>query len=143
MPGMEILAEARPAFPELVKFYESVGYYGGIADDCTVISARLDGRVIGVVRLAPEAGLLLLRGMMIVPAWQRRGVGSAMLERLGAEIGARECYCAALPWLDGFYSQIGFHPIDETLAPDYVREHVWINRARGHEQLLMRRAAKS
>jgi N-acetylglutamate synthase-like GNAT family acetyltransferase len=141
--GVAIAIEPRGAFAELVRFYESVGYHGGIADDCTVVSARVGCRVIGVVRLAPQAGHLFLRGMMIAADWQRCGVGSAMLERLDAEIGARECYCAALPWLDGFYGQIGFRAIDEAAAPPYVQDHVRLNRARGHQQLLLRREALS
>ncbi len=129
--------------PTLSEFYESVGYYGGIAGDCTVVSARVGGRVIGVVRLALEAGILFLRGMMVAPDWQRCGVGSAMLEALSAEIGVRECYCAALPWLDIFYGRIGFRAVAEEGAPAGVQERVQLNRARGHEQLLMRRDGQS
>lgn len=134
-----IAFEPKAAFVELRHFYESVDYHGGIADDCTVLSARVDGEPVGLVRLAEEVVLLMLREMMIAPDWQRRGVGKRMLTILSDEIGARECYLLGLPWLEGFYGEIGFLKIADEDAAARIAEQARQNRANGHEQIVVRR----
>ena len=59
--------------PEVLNLYERVGYEGGVADEDTTFVARVDGAIVGAVRLSPERGLFVLRGMYVDE--DRRGRG--------------------------------------------------------------------
>jgi hypothetical protein len=56
--------------------YSEWRYGGGITPADTAWLADAAGELIGVVRVAPEHGTLVLRGMRIAEQWQRRGIGN-------------------------------------------------------------------
>jgi hypothetical protein len=60
--------------PECAQAYRRWNYDGTIAPADCVLYARSGVTLIGVVRLAPEHGVLVLRGMQVAP--QVRGLGS-------------------------------------------------------------------
>jgi N-acetylglutamate synthase-like GNAT family acetyltransferase len=140
--NVTIFRETQADFPSLQAFYSSVGYLGTITADCIVISARTADAIVGAVRLAPENGVLVLRGMMIAPSYQRRGVGTRMLRELSKLMRGRECFCLPHAWLEGFYGMIGFAKIEEDDAPRHLQERLVEYRRRyPQSQLtLMRRA---
>jgi GNAT superfamily N-acetyltransferase len=140
---IEIRRERDPKLPALQAFYTSVGYQAPIAGDCICLSARAGDEIVGLVRLAPEAGDLWLRGMMIAPAYQRQGIGGRMLDVLSELIGTRECYCLPHAWLDAFYGRIGFRIISETGVPARFAERLRLARDRGYDIILMHRPAWS
>ena len=59
--------------------YSEWGYGGGIMPADTAWVAEAAGELIGVVRVAPEHGTLVLRGMRIAEHWQRLGIGTRLL----------------------------------------------------------------
>ena len=72
--------------------YAELGYRRGVDAADRLVLAEADGHLIGVVRLAREHGTTVLRGMRVLPAHQRRGVGSALLVAVAAELGPAACH---------------------------------------------------
>ncbi len=135
--AVEVQREPPGAFPELQAFYVSAGSSAKIAPGDTVVSAREEGRVVGLVRLAPEAGVLVLRGMTV--ANQRRGVGSKLLRALERIIGERDCYCLCPRRLEGFFGKIGFVRVAETAAPPHLKAR-W-DHYHDDDQIIVKRPA--
>lgn len=79
-------------YPQAQNFYESVGYHQPIQLDDLVVAAELDSKISGVVRLAFENDCIVLRGMMVAPTLQRKGVGTMMLRELERHMGSRDVY---------------------------------------------------
>ena len=85
-----------------------------------VLVAELDGEVAGYVRLGPATPLaasdhvLMIRGIAVDPAFQRRGVGRALMDAAAAEArarGARRLTLRVLAHNEGavrLYEQCGF-----------------------------------
>ena len=131
-------------FPDAQAFYATVGYDGAIANDCTVFAARLDDRIIGVVRLAPESGVTVLRGMMIASEHQRKGIGTQMLRFMEPHLGDSDVYCLPHGWLEAFYGQIGFVKIDPLTAPNHLQERLAKQKPKHPQMIVMsRRASKA
>ncbi len=135
-----IRREMTADFPKVQAFYASVGYFGMVTEDCTVFSAKCGDDVIGAVRLAPENGVLVLRGMEIAPPYRRKGIGTRMLREISKSIDSRECFCLPHAWLEGFYGIIGFAKIEDDDAPPHLRERLAEYRKRHWQGLVMRRA---
>jgi GNAT superfamily N-acetyltransferase len=97
------------------------------------------------VRLAPEHGTPVLRGMQVHPDHRRQGVGSKLLARISEELGESSCYCIPYAHLVQFYSQIGFDVIEITLAPPFLKERLESYQARGDRRkyLLMHKRAEA
>jgi len=141
--AVEIRQERPNAIPELRAFYAAAGNAAEIGSGDTVISARQDGSLVGLVRLAPEAGVLVLRGMMVSLPNRRRGIGSELLAALEPIIGGRDCYCLCPPRLEGFYGAIGFVRIAETQAPPHLKARWAHYQARDDHQIIMKRPARA
>jgi N-acetylglutamate synthase-like GNAT family acetyltransferase len=126
-------------FPGAQAFYDSVGYSGIVTTDCMVVSAKCGDNIVGVVRLAPEDGVLVLRGMMIAPPYQRQRVGTCMLWEVSKVLGARECFCLPHAWLQGFYGIIGFAKIEDGEALPHLLERLAESRKKHPQLIVMRR----
>ena len=122
-------------------FYAERGYGGGIAAGDTVILAEHDGHLVGIVRLAPEEGEIVLRGMQVHPSAQRRGIGTQLLAAVARELGNRSCYCIPYAHLREFYGGIGFATVEPPEAPPLLQARVDGYRERWPEKrfLLMHR----
>jgi GNAT superfamily N-acetyltransferase len=102
--------------------YSKWGYGGGIAPADTAWLAEAAGELIGVVRVAPEHGSLVLRGMRVAEQWQGLGIGTRLLTSVGSWLGERTCYCVPYTHLVRFYGQIGF--VEIATAPDFLSSRV-------------------
>jgi N-acetylglutamate synthase-like GNAT family acetyltransferase len=111
-------------YPAAQAFYAQCGYMTPITPEDTVITAQKHGRIVGIVRLCPEEGVLVLRGMEIAPACQRRGIGTKMLGALGGLIGERACWGVALDHLETFYGRIGFRFVPIEQAPRHLQKRI-------------------
>lgn len=140
-----VISREEPAnFLEAQLFYSSVGYFDTIVPDCIVISAREFGQIVGIVRLAWEDNVLVLRGMMVARSHRRRGIGTQMLRELGKHIAARrECFCLPYSWLQDFYGQLGFVAIDDSAAPLHLQERLAANRKKQPLTIVMMRHRES
>jgi len=128
--------------PRVRRFYDGWRYRGEVRPEDIVLIAEQDGAIIGAVRLAPEHGTTVLRGMRVQPGSQRQGIGTRLLASAGAELKG-PCYCIPYAHLTGFYGHIGFRVLDPASAPDFLAERLAAYRARedGNEYLLMHRPA--
>jgi GNAT superfamily N-acetyltransferase len=122
-------------------FYETVGYGKSPRETDTVLGAFAQGRMVGAVRLSPESGVLVLRGMYVEAPSRRRGIGRQMLEAADGEIGSRECWCVPHAHLEDFYSRIGFQKCGSDTAPDFLRTRLREYRQCGRRVVIMRRKA--
>lgn len=123
--------------------YETWDYGGGIQPEDTAWLAEAADELIGVVRIAPENGTLVLRGMRIAEQWRRRGIGSRMLRILAAWLGNRECYCVPYAHLVEFYKQIAFVEIAPAGAPFFLAERVAEYERRGLNVTIMVRLSST
>ena len=126
-------------FSEAQEFYTSVGYLQSIQQTDIVVSATLGNQVIGIVRLAFEEGFTILRGMMIAPHCQRRGIGTLMLNELRKHI-TNDCLCLPHGWLEEFYGQIGFQKIEPEEAPEHLQKRLIENQKKYPRLIVMKRA---
>lgn len=117
--------------------YELWGYRGGIKPEDTTWLAEVADELIGIVRVAPENGTLVLRGMRIAEQWRRRGIGSQMLRAIAAWLDNRECYCVPYIHLRAFYEQIAFVEIPPATAPFFLAERVSEYRSRELDVTMM------
>jgi N-acetylglutamate synthase-like GNAT family acetyltransferase len=127
--------------PRVVNFYAERRYGGEIRPEDAMLLAERDGELVGIVRLAAEEGVVVLRGMQVHPRFQRQGIGKRLLATAAQELDGRDCFCIPYAHLVGFYGGIGFHAIEPTKAPAFLRLRLerYQNRGDGKEYLIMRR----
>jgi N-acetylglutamate synthase-like GNAT family acetyltransferase len=125
---------------EAVKaFYRDWNYPGEVSPAAIVIVAELDGKMVGVVRLEPEEGEIVLRGMRVTEAVQRHGIGTLMLEAVDKYLGPTRCFCIAYSYLNEFYGRIGFREIQPDHTPRFLLERATRYRSQGMDVLVMMR----
>jgi GNAT superfamily N-acetyltransferase len=92
------------------------------------------GRVAGFIIAAPAYGTLFIEEFSVAPAYQRQGLGRALLAALEARARARGVAALTLttdrtlPWNAPFYARCGFA---EVAGPDWLMAR--LRRQRGHE----------
>ena len=128
-----------------VAFYESQSYHGGIAVEDFALGAWDGGRIVGLVRLAEEHDVNLLRGMFIDASYQRQGLGTRMLEALTPEMELTTHWLICPDRLNDFYARVGFQPapVDERPPHLVVRAAKYQQVARGTMNVLRRPPANS
>lgn len=123
---------ARPdEFNEVMEFLRENGYPLEVNPADTFYAAIDQGVMVGVVRLAREFGITVLRGMRVAPSHQRRGIGTRLIRLLEEDLNGTECYCIPYAHLIEFYGQIGFRVLDTSDAPPHLSERIAGYRARG------------
>ncbi|MDX1931285.1 MAG: GNAT family N-acetyltransferase [Capsulimonadales bacterium] len=88
------------------------------------------GDCIGVVTLMENKGTQL-RGMAVLPEWQRKGVGATLVQeaqRMAAERGITSLWCNARVAAAGFYERMGWTIESEEfevpgVGPHYVMRY--------------------
>ena len=122
-------------------FYAEQRYCGEIRPADAVLLAECDGGLVGIVRLAPEEGVVVLRGMQVHPKFQRQGIGQRLLATVAQELDGRDCFCIPYAHLVGFYGRIGFQAIESAKAPTFLRLRLetYQNRGDRKEYLIMYR----
>ena len=106
----------------VISFLRAEGYAQSIhVADC-IYAAWSGSEVVGAVRLAPEHGVTVLRGMRVRSDLRRKCIGSSLLNRLAEVLGEQNCYCIPYSWLVGFYGQIGFEVARPNQVPAFLAE---------------------
>jgi GNAT superfamily N-acetyltransferase len=120
-------------------FYSQCGYGGGLNEEDRVFTAQLGEEIIGAVRLCPDNGFSLLRGMQILAPFQRQGIGTQLLRACTEQLVDQVCYC--IPWqhLRSFYLQAGFQEVSPVEVPALLRERFDDYISRGMNVILMGR----
>jgi GNAT superfamily N-acetyltransferase len=139
MAQIEIGVLSRSRYPEAMALYDACGYRHGLADRDHVIGATRENVLVGVVRLCREHGTTVLRGMHVLPAHQRQGIGGQLLDACTALLGDSVCYC--LPWrrLEPFYARGGFHACALETVPQFLVNRCSTYRSEGHDVVLLGR----
>jgi N-acetylglutamate synthase-like GNAT family acetyltransferase len=109
-------------FPEVQAFYATMDYTYPIDPNSTVVIARNGPQILGAVRLSYEERTQVLRGFMIHPNYERRGIGTLMLHELEKHMGSRDCFCLPHEWLAGFYQQAGFQRVPPESLPPFLHQ---------------------
>lgn len=82
-------------------------------------TARVDGRLVAYLRLlTDQAYMYYILDIMVHPAWQRKQVGSALLDRVveyAKEQGFIKVFLTAIPGTEAFYERFGFQPTMSTV----------------------------
>jgi N-acetylglutamate synthase-like GNAT family acetyltransferase len=123
-------------YPEVAIHYKACNYNGGVQDNDKVVIA-VDKQIIGAVRICTENGINVLRGMQVNPAWQRKGVGSAMLKFLPDQVDMDGCYCLPYKHLKSFYRSIGFEEISTQDAPEFLAERLQKYLSSGNKEIVI------
>jgi putative acetyltransferase len=100
--------------------------------------AEVDGRLVGHVAVSPvevnggsEGGFYGLGPISVLPGYQRRGVGSALMRAALAELdalGASGCVLLGDP---AFYARFGFVPAAPLILPGAPPEYFQVHALRG------------
>ena len=114
-----------PAESERVAaFYRRAGYAGQAQPDDRVLVAVQTEDWVGIVRLAVEHGVTVLRGMRVLPGHQRRGIGGQLLRAVCTLLDQLPCYCLPFSHLTGFYGRAGFTEVAPEDAPIFLAERL-------------------
>jgi len=110
-------------------------YPGDDHPDALHLGATVDGVLIGVVSIFPEAGpsgiplpSYRLRGMSVAPAWQGQGIGRLLLQGVDAWLDERHfpgvLWCNARTTAGQFYARMGWELVGEPFELPLIGEHV-------------------
>jgi len=130
-------------YPRIAEMYAGWGYRGDVSPEDVLYVAERGTQLVAAVRRTQEHELLLLRGLYVAPALQRRGIGSRLLDAFVNDLKDMACYCVPYAHLRGFYGRVGFAPLADNVAPNVLRDRLTSYRARGLDVLVMLRALPS
>lgn len=117
------ISQAKLHAIETVKaFYSQCVYSGGMNEEDLLFIAQIEEQIIGAVRLCPNTGFFVLRGMQVLAQFQRQGIGTQLLQVCTEQLDNKICYC--IPWqhLRSFYQQAGFQKVSPIEVPDLLCE---------------------
>src|SRR5690606_545641 len=100
----------------LLEFYREQGYPIEVNPVDTFYMAHDDDAVIGGVRLSQEFGVTVLRGLLVAPAYNRKGVGTQLLRVVEGDLADKDCYAVPYAHLIDFFGQVGFRELDQADA---------------------------
>lgn len=135
---MPTISQAKPHDIQDIKvFYNQCGYGGSMREEDSILIAQSEEKIVGVVRLCPESGFFVLRGMQVLAPFQRQGIGKRLLQACAKQLVDQVCYC--IPWqhLRSFYQQAGFQEVSAVEVPVLLRERFDDYISRGMNVILM------
>jgi N-acetylglutamate synthase-like GNAT family acetyltransferase len=99
-------------------FYSQCDYGGDLSEEALIFIAQLEEKIVGAVRLCPNTGFFVLRGMQVLAPFQHQGFGTELLQACTEQLADQVCYC--IPWqhLKSFYQQVGFQEVSPFKVPD-------------------------
>ena len=109
------------------------------ADRLTVSLVAVDGdTIIGHLAISPVSvsdqspGWFGLGPVSVAPAWQGRGIGSALVREALAELGSLHASGCVVLGEPGFYSRFGFVPVPSLILPGVPPEYFQAVAFTGH-----------
>lgn len=136
---IDISIACKDQFDDVRSLYAQSGYPGGVAENDLVLIATDSSRLVGAVRLCPEEGVTVLRGMQVQDGLQRRGIGSRLLSACIPFLDGGIAYCLSYTHLVDFYRSAGFTVADRRELPGFLSERLDLYIAEGQNLLAMRR----
>ena len=126
---------------EVECLYAICGYRGGVDPADTTFLARSQGQLIGAVRICVEHGVTVLRGMHVLPSFQRQRAGSQLLTATIPLLNKSPSYCLPYSHLVSFYGSASFETAKPNQVPDFLRDRLAVYLARGQDIIAMSRSA--
>jgi predicted N-acetyltransferase YhbS len=120
-------------------FYLATGYSSQLNPSDVIFFAEEDVHLVGIVRLCNEGGVTVLRGMRVVPARQRCGIGTELLLATVRQLQNASCYCVPYSHLIAFYERGGFGEVPAAGAPGFLGQRLKEYRIKGLDVTLMGR----
>ncbi|WP_194091508.1 GNAT family N-acetyltransferase [Vibrio hibernica] len=118
---MQVFFQSLPLikFPLLKPIYKAYYPIAKVKNNENIIVGYYDKSIIAVVRFRPIEHYRLLTGMLVLPEYQRKGVGQQLLTHCENAILTSDHYCFAYQHLENFYHNNGFHVVqsDDLPAP--------------------------
>jgi len=139
---IEITVAREVELAEVAAFYQQAGYDGAAGASDTILLARVDSQLAGVVRLCPEQGVTVLRGMEVRSEYQQRGIGSQLLRACVPFLDARPSFCLPYSHLVSFYSAVSFEVAQPSELPSFLAARLALYLAQGRDVLAMRRVVR-
>ncbi len=144
-PGLQAPAAIHAAGPQdrdaIADLYREAGYGASVGADDTVIVAKAGAVLVGVVRLCPEEGVLVLRGMQVRTSFQGQGIGRRLLDACVPHMTKTEAYCLPYSHLERFYAAAGFARVHGGGLPGFLADRLAAYRERAQDVMAMRRPA--
>jgi N-acetylglutamate synthase-like GNAT family acetyltransferase len=140
---MEICEASPQDMGDVARLYREAGYGAPIRHDDTVIVAKVDGRVVGAVRLCTEERVTVLRGMQIQAGFQRQRIGSRLLHACQPYLEQGDAFCLPYTHLVSFYSAAHFRVVSAEDLPEFLSQRLASYLAQGQKVLAMRRLART
>lgn len=131
-----------PRFPLAKQFYKQANYHSHVGKEDEVFVLRdstQNNKIVAAVRLVKSDQYLILRSMVVLPKYQKKGLGRQLLSMLEEHIGERECWCFPFEWLESFYSIIHFQQVEITSSPRFIAESLRRYLRQGRKLILMKR----
>ncbi len=121
---------------EILSLYESVGWTNytarpemlreAFAHSLLTLGAYEDGKLLGVVRAVGDGySVVLVQDLLIFPAYQRRGVGAALLRAVTErfpDVYQLQLLTDNTPEHAAFYRSLGFRDLSEYGCAAYGRQ---------------------
>jgi GNAT superfamily N-acetyltransferase len=143
-PGLQAPVDILPAGPPdaqaIATLYAEAGYGAAVGEQDTVLVVKQGTLLLGVVRLCPEGGVLVLRGMQVRREHQGQGIGARLLAACHAHLAGMESFCLPYAHLERFYGAAGFARVGAGALPDFLALRLAAYRAREQDVIAMRRA---
>ena len=120
---------------EVLKLYRSVGWSGyydrpemlkaALEGSLLVLSACAEGHLVGLARVVGDgASVVFLQDILVMPAYQRRGIGRRLIAELLRRYGhVRQFHLMTddVPETVGFYQAVGFTPVEKLHCRAFTR----------------------
>jgi GNAT superfamily N-acetyltransferase len=136
---VEIAVGREGELAEVAAFYEECGYDGAIGASDMILLARVASQLVGVVRLCTEESVTVLRGMQVHRRYQRRGIGSQLLDACVPFLDARPSFCLPYSHLVSFYGAVSFEVAQPSQLPSFLAARFALYLAEGRDVLPMHR----
>jgi N-acetylglutamate synthase-like GNAT family acetyltransferase len=126
--------------PNIQDLYAIWGHaYAYLLNDQTFV-AEVDGQLVGAIRLAFEDSSFVIRSLFVRHDFRGQGIAKALLKQVDAELGISEAYCLSFPNQEKLFSSIGFNPIADLTAPEFLISRKEILHVNNQEVIIMKRS---
>jgi len=125
----------------LSSFYKKTVYGGTFSENDDLYFVEEDEKVLGVIRIAFENDVHVLRGMQVLETHRGLGIGTKLLNYLNASVTNDPIYCIPYKRLAEFYESIGFKVIDKVSAPEFLISRLNEYLSKDMDVLLMMRGS--
>lgn len=136
---MKIAVASQADYADIAVLYAEAGYGAAIDAADTVIVAKDDAQLLGVVRLCSEQGVTVLRGMQIRSTVQRQGIGAQLLAACRFGLDQGRSFCLPYSHLISFYGAAGFVVTPSAELPDFLVKRLASYLADGKDVIAMQR----